>query len=135
MQENPATDLLTLAKKHGIENPFVYRTLLGIAIDPDKEMLENFWELVMPSLTFNKLFTSPFHKPSKEVDGLIRFAISENNKAVGINSEECHVLIAGQTNTGKSTLLKVIFASALLLDKKQKGEGQDNGKNNMLAIC
>lgn len=135
MQENPATELLSLAKKHGIENPFVYRALLGIAIDPDKEMIENFWELVMPSLTFNKLFTSPFHKPSKEVDGLLRFGISENKKAVGINPEECHVLIAGQTGTGKSTLLKVIFASALLLDRKQKEEGQGNGKNNMLAVC
>ncbi|MFH1014440.1 MAG: FtsK/SpoIIIE domain-containing protein [Nitrospirota bacterium] len=132
--KNPATELLSLAKKHGIENPLVYRALIGIALDPDEDMIENFWELVMPTLTFNRLFTSPFPKPGNEVDGLLRFGISENKKAVGINPEECHVLIAGQTGTGKSTLLKVIFASALLLDRKQKEEGQSNGKNNLLVI-
>lgn len=132
MQENPATELLSLAKKHGIENPLVYRTLLGIAIDPDEDMIENFWELAMPVITFNRLFTSPFPKPSEKADGLLRFALTEQNKYAGINADECHFLIAGQTGTGKSTLLKIIFTQALLFN--QKLEDEENGKNNMLAI-
>jgi len=119
-----AAELLALIKKHGIDNPITYRTLLSITIDYDNDILENFWDLVMPSILYNKLFTSPFAKPNSEVNGLIKFAITENNKPVGINpaDDECHVLIAGQTGTGKSTLLKIIFAQALNFNERKKHE-------------
>lgn len=58
----------------------------------------------------------PFEIPDESVDGLIRFALTEDNKPVGMYPHECHTLIAGQTRTGKSTLLKILFAQAICID-------------------
>lgn len=113
----PVSELLNLLKENGIEDPLAYLTLISIAIEPDKDMIENFWELVLPVVNFNRLTTSPFSKPTSEVDGKIRFAVTENSKPVGVNPEECHCLIAGQTGSGKSTLLKIIFAQALFFNE------------------
>ena len=113
MQKHSAAELLDLIKRHGIKNPLVYRMLLSIAINEDKDMIEKFWQLVMPTITYNKLFTSPFPKPGSEVDGLIRFASTESGGPLGMNPDECHVLISGQTGSGKTTLLKWIFSQAL----------------------
>lgn len=58
-----------------------------------------------------------FELPDESVDGPIRFALTEDNKPVGMYPHECHTLIAGQTRTGKSTLLKILFALAISLDE------------------
>lgn len=64
---------------------------------------------------------SPFPLPDERIKGKFNFGISENGISAGLNPEECHCLIAGQTNCGKSTLLKVIFSQALAFkDKKEK---------------
>ncbi len=63
--------------------------------------------------------TNPFPIPDESVDGLIRFALTEKNKPVGLNPHECHFLICGQTGTGKSTLLKLLFSQAILFNKSQ----------------
>jgi len=68
-------------------------------------------------IAISQMFSGPFPKPDQIVDGMIRFAETENLIPVGINPEECHVLIGGQTGSGKSTLLKLIFAQALMLSK------------------
>lgn len=112
-EEVSASELLKVAKRHGVTNPLAYRFLLSQTLDPDEDTLENFWDIVKPQVDFNKLFTSPFAKASNEVDGRFRFGVTELEGHAGLNPEECHVLIAGQTGCGKSTLLKLIFMQAL----------------------
>lgn len=89
--------------------------------------------VLMPQIIARQLRGSPFNVPDESVEGKVKFALTEAGMPIGINPEECHVLIAGQTNTGKSTLLKIIFAQALLFNEKQE-ERQDNGKDNLLAL-
>lgn len=78
-------------------------------------------DLALP-LLLSQLSRKPFKNPPPEVDGILKFAIDGKKQVVGINPEECHVLIAGQTGTGKSTLLKLIFAQALMLNKREELE-------------
>ncbi len=54
-----------------------------------------------------------FKLPGSEVNGPIGIGISENKQIVGIYPEECHVLLSGQTGTGKTTLIAMTFAQAL----------------------
>ena len=75
--------------------------------------------LIEQAVAVSKMFTSPFEKPDDSVDGLIKFALTENNIPIGINPEECHCLICGQTGCGKSTLLKILFSQALLFNRLQ----------------
>ncbi len=89
--------------------------------------------VLMPQIIARQLRGSPFNVPDESVEGNVKFALTETGMSIGINPEECHVLIAGQTNTGKSTLLKIIFAQALLFNEKQE-ERHDNGKDNLLAL-
>ena len=111
--KNPSSELLDVIKRHGVENPLAYRMLLGLAVDPDTDMLENFWELVMPTVNFNRSFTSSFGKPAKIVDGEHRFAISENALPVGWNSTEVHTLIVGASNTGKTICQELLLVRAM----------------------
>lgn len=116
--EDKIAEILNTLKSNGIQDIIAYKLLLGMALDPDEDIVEAISERIQPILKYNRFFTSPFSKPTNEVDGKIRFAISENGKPVGINPEECHFLIAGQTGSGKSTLLKIIFMQALLLNEE-----------------
>lgn len=75
--------------------------------------------LIEQAVAVSKMFTSPFEKPDDSVDGLIKFALTENNIPIGLNPEECHCLICGQTGCGKSTLLKILFSQALLSNRLQ----------------
>lgn len=114
-------------------NPMTEAMSLDIVSDENSSKIMNeHLADISPLLLQSGESASPFEFPDESIDGLLRFAVTENGKPVGINPEECHVLIAGQTNTGKSTLLKIIFAQALLLNKKQE-ERQDDGENNLLA--
>jgi hypothetical protein len=113
-----SSDLFDVLKRHGIENPVAYRMLASIDTDPDEDILEGFWNLVMPSITYNRLFTSPFPKPSNEVNGELIFAITENNKPVGINLNEVHTLIVGSSNSGKTVCQEILNLKAMQLGCK-----------------
>lgn len=104
---NEETQAMYLDIMSNLENPQVY---------------EEYKEILMPEVLPRINSFSPFNAADGSVDGRIRFASTEQGMPVGINPEECHVLIAGQTNSGKSTLLRIIFSQALLLNQKQRQE-------------
>lgn len=110
-------ELLGLLKRHGINDQHIHSMLLALALDPDKENIEDFWEAVIPRIAFNKLFTSSFSKPGSEVDGEIKVGLSELGQPVGFNIGERHILIVGRTGSGKSTLLMLMFAQLLLISE------------------
>lgn len=60
---------------------------------------------------------TPFIMPSEEVQGEINFALTQDNQKVGINQDEPHMLIAGMTKAGKTTLLLRIFTEILNQEK------------------
>ena len=107
-------EMLSRLKKSGMLNPVTSR-LLQIAqmkSDPSREI-----EQLETSIALSQMCHSPFSLPDESVDGPIRFALTEQNKPVGFSPHECHFEISGQTDVGKSILLKVIFAQALLSNK------------------
>jgi len=73
--------------------------------------------LLETATAVSKMLRSPFEQPDNSVDGPIKLATSENGIPIGIFPGECHVLIAGQTGTGKSTLLKILFSQALRFNR------------------
>lgn len=83
-------------------------TLRTLLMDP--EQVATRLETAKPVF---KMLGSPFERPDDSVDGPIRFAKTENRLQVGLNPEECHTLICGQTGSGKSTLLKILLSRAL----------------------
>jgi len=103
-------DRLDRLIKSGLLNPISGRALLSAYMknDPSQKI-----ELIENAITISQMFTSPFNKPDLSVDGPIRFALTENNVPAGLYPQECHILIAGQTGCGKSTLFKIIFSQAL----------------------
>ena len=110
-------DIMSKLKDAGIFNPATARLIVSAHMksDPSREN-----EKLESIITLSQMFMSPFSKPDERVDGIFRFAITENNIPVGINPEECHFLVAGQTGCGKSTLLKILFTQALLHNKGNK---------------
>jgi len=107
-------ETLSGLKKAGIFNPVTAKMLIAAHLSPDLKE----YEMLNNIIHCSNLLTSPFNKPDCSVDGLIKFGKTENNIPVGINLEECHILITGQTGCGKTTLFKIIFAQALLLNKE-----------------
>jgi len=88
----------------------------AISLDILSGSNETFWEY---KKDFEPLLVllesgSPFSLPDENIKGKISFGISENGIEAGFNNKDCHVLIAGQTGTGKSVLLKIIFSEALI---------------------
>jgi len=98
---------LQLLKKHRMLNPITAKMLLSAPLETAQK-IEQVEEI-------RKLFKSPFELPDHNVNGLIKFAHTENNISIGINPSECHFLIAGQTGCGKTTLMKIIFSQLLLI--------------------
>ncbi len=132
--ENPVLEHLKLLKNHGrLDSKAMFQAIDALSESGNSKLLKEYFEEQAVELADIVLNGKPFCMPDETADGPIRFAIAENNQFIGLYPEECHVLIAGQTNTGKSTLLKIIFAQVLLLNKKQE-ERQSNGENNLLAI-
>ena len=82
-------------------------------------LLKEYSELLDPSILQKQFTKSPFDVPDESVDGPIRVAVAEGGASIGFFPEECHFLISGQTGTGKSTLLKIIFVEALLFNERQ----------------
>jgi len=80
-------------------NPYVLKTLISSI----EELLER--------ITSGEL--SPFKQPNEDVDGPIRFAVTELGMPVGFYPEEGHCVFVGQTRSGKTTLLFLILAQAL----------------------
>lgn len=109
-------DKLSALKRAGMFNPNNARILLSAHIkkDPSRELA-----MIDNAVLLSKMFRSPFDIPDNSVNGLIKFALTEQGLPIGIFPEECHHLICGQTGTGKSTLLKILFSQALLFNKFQ----------------
>ncbi len=97
----------------------------ALNLETAREVLTNPEEILIKIQNFElaqSMFKSPFALPDESVDGLIRFAFTENNFPVGFELPECHTLLAGQTGCGKSTLLRIIFDQALMLNKINNNE-------------
>lgn len=103
-------NILSELKKSGTLNPITARALLSAHL---KESPGEDYAKLQGVIALSQMFTSPFDKPDAAVNGPIGIAQSENNHVIGIFPEEAHVLIAGQTGMGKTTLLRLIFAQAL----------------------
>jgi len=119
MKNNLQKKLLSLEflaglKDAGIFNAQTARTLITAHMKSDAS---HEYEQLKTAIAISQMFSSPFTKPDESVDGPIRFALTEHNMPIGIYPEECHTMISGQTGTGKSVLLKIIFAQALLSNK------------------
>jgi len=132
------SDFINRIKKSGMADDAKFAVIFDILSNDDSLKLcaEYEKDFAIPLLV-SEMVSGPFGNPGNEADGMFRFAITKSGQAVGINPNECHVLIAGQTGTGKSTLLKLIFAQAIRQGETQKGKqkkGKNNGKNNLLAI-
>jgi len=130
--ENPVIEHLRLLKKYGrLDKKAMFQAIDALSEPENSKLLKEYFEEQAVELADIVLNGKPFCMPDETADGPIRFAVAENNQFIGLYPEECHVLIAGQTNTGKSTLLKIIFAQVLLLNQKQERQG--NGKNHLLV--
>ncbi len=130
--ENPVIAHLKLLKKHGrLDEKAISQAIDALSEPENYNLLKEYLEEQSVELADIVLNGKPFPLPDETADGPIRFAITENSRFIGLYPEECHVLIAGQTGTGKSTLLKIIFAQALLINDRER---QGNGENNLLAI-
>ena len=105
--KNPLNDpmeIMGLLKKHGLLDEKNKAIILDMVTDPlNKALHEDYVKLLMPQILARQMTGSPFNVPDGSVDGKIRFAMTEQGMPIGINPEECHVLIAGQTGCGKST--------------------------------
>lgn len=129
-KENPIIEHLKLLKKNGRLDEKEFISAIDALTEPENPYAVNeYLGEQAVNIADIALDGKPFEIADESVDGLLRFAMTEVGKPVGINPAECHFLIAGQTNTGKSTLLKIIFAQALLLNERGK-----SGENNLLAL-
>lgn len=119
--KNKTTDFIQRLKRSSLPQEVVNAIELDIASAGSSSRLIEEYEGDF-SLTLSSLPPkSPFLMPDENIDGKLRFGVAENGIMAGLNPENCHVLIAGQTNCGKSTLLRVIFSEALQL-KEEKEE-------------
>lgn len=131
-EENKVLEYLKLLKSHGrLDEESIFNAIDVLSEPGNSKLMREYFEDQAVRIADIVLNGRPFPEPDENADGPIRFSIAGNNKFIGLYPEDCHVLIAGQTNTGKSTLLKIIFVQALLFNERER---QDNGKNNLLAI-
>lgn len=93
-----------LLKKHDLLTPAYIREVMA-------EPVQTLQKLEQADVLSKSLY-GPFGRPDRDVTGLFKFAHARNIP-VGLNPEECHVLVAGQTGCGKSTLIKVLFSQVL----------------------
>ena len=132
--ENPILEHLKLLKKNGRLDDKAMLEAIDVLSEPENEaLLKEYFDEQSVAITEIALNGKPFPLPDDTADGPVRFGISDNGSFIGFYPHECHFLIAGQTNTGKSTLLKIIFAQALIFNEIQKRK-QGNGKDNLLAL-
>jgi hypothetical protein len=123
--ENPI-ELSDFLKRIGLWNEKTQAVYFDIISNLENTQLyEEYKAALMPDVLSRLENASPFSAPDESVDGRIRFANTEQGKPIGINPEECHVLVAGQTNSGKTTLLRIIFSQALSLEEYETGKATE----------
>lgn len=106
-------ELLGLLKKKGLMNNVVESFVYSIMVNPNQQIIEKFIDYIRPLAQVTDFVSGPFAQPDNSVDGPIRFAVTQLGIPVGFHPEEGHCLFVGQTLSGKTTLLFMIFAQAL----------------------
>lgn len=97
------------------KDPRIMALLNCIIRNPDdKGKIDLLNRLASPKILYNQMFGKPFKETDETVNGLIKFAYTENSVPVGINPDEPHALIAGQTGSGKSILLMIMLGQVML---------------------
>lgn len=81
-----------------------------LADNSDTESYALLMQSVQPHAAEKLLSGNPFPSPPTQVDGAIRFGITEKRQAVGFMPDELHVLIVGEPGTGKTTLANFFIA-------------------------
>lgn len=133
-EDNKILEYLKLLKSHGRLDDEAMLNAVDVLSEPgNARLMREFFDEQAVKIADIVLNGKPFPLPDENADGPIRIAVAGNNQLIGFYPEECHFLIAGQTGTGKSTLLKIIFGQALLFNRAQE-KREENGKNNLLAI-
>ena len=129
-EDNQILEYLKLLKSHGRLDEEAVLNAVDVLTEPgNTRLMREFFDEQAVKIADIVINGKPFSPADENADGPIRVAVAENNQPIGFYPEECHFLIAGQTGTGKSTLLRLIFSQALLLNERE-----ENGKNNLLAV-
>ena len=105
-------DIVKLVRDSGLDSDPKINALLNCII-ADNEDIESYELLVLmlqPHLAEQALRRNPFPEPSEEVDGKIKFGVTEENQYVGFMPDELHVLIVGEPGTGKTSLANFFIA-------------------------
>ncbi len=105
-------ELVKLIRDSGLDSDPRINALLNCVI-ADNSDIDSYNLLILsvqPYLVEQTLRANPFPAPSEEVDGKIKFGVSEENQFVGFMPEELHILIAGEPGTGKTTIANFFIA-------------------------
>jgi hypothetical protein len=105
-------ELVKLVRDSGLDDDPRINALLNCVV-ADNSDIESYNLLVLslqPHLVEQALRDNPFPAPSEEVNGTIKFAVTEGNQFVGFMPDELHVLIAGEPGTGKTTVANFFIA-------------------------
>jgi len=120
--DNPI-ELTSFLRKNGLLNQRTQAICLDLATDPNnKKLLKDYLEVLTPEIIRRQMTGSPFSVPD-DVDGTLRFALTENKMPVGLNissTSAAHALLAGSSGSGKSTVFKLLAAQSLLLNRTQR---------------
>ena len=107
-------EIADLLKSVGLLNQEIIGFLNGIAMTGNELLIKHFMLYLAPKLQEIEPMLGIFKQPDPGlVDGSIRFAKTELGHWVGLNDNEAHVLICGQSNTGKSWLIFLILLQAI----------------------
>jgi type IV secretory pathway VirB4 component len=118
--KNKTEDFIQRLKRSSLSQDVVNAIELDIASTDNSSRLAEEYEGDF-SLPLSMLpQKSPFFLPDESIRGKFKLGVSENGLDAGVNNEECHFMMAGQTGCGKSTLLKYIFSQALKDDDEEK---------------
>ena len=89
--------------------------LLNTIAHGDASKIATLQRRIQPKILWKQLTGSPFREPDAIVDSSMKFALTETGMPVGFNPEkEPHLLIAGQTGVGKTVILLLTHAEAIL---------------------
>ena len=81
--------------------------------NPTNENMQSLSRITSPKILHQKIFGKPFQEPDETIDGQLRFARTEEGKHAGMNLDEPHCLIVGQTGCGKTYLLLILLGQVL----------------------